>query len=162
MRLLCDMLESFQFHDNHLPDAGGPPAKGQPCAVLDPKTVGTSSENVSCGKDFPKDEVRPGSEYLMEDAKRRIPRYHGARNNRFINSNRPARLLAAMTNVDDQLVLTMEALIRYASKYAGKGSTGDIGVDAFESALDAARAVSKGALSACHKFYNKVEQICQT
>ena len=72
------------------------------------KTVGISSENVICGKEYPKDEEKPGSEYLMEDDKK-IPKYHGARNNRFVSSNRPARLLAAATNLDDQLVSYTEA-----------------------------------------------------
>lgn len=65
--------------------------------------------------------------------------------------------MAARSNTDDSVVTSMDALIRYATKYSAKSKT-DTNSDsaAFDIAMKAAKDVGKSALSGMHKFFNKI------
>ena len=141
------LLEQVQFHDNHYPSANGPPAAYQPCAKLHPKT-----SICFCGKKYPKQKV---SQPSVQKGDRDYLEINCVRNNAFVNSLRPARLLAAKSNVDDQLMTTMDALIKYATKYATKENGDEIGLSAFDAAMKRAKDAGKGTHSGLHKFFNQ-------
>ena len=78
-----------------------------------------------CSKDYEKARMPPGSAVILEDARRKgLYRLYTRRNCHHVNTHDPLKAIGLVANVDDQVVLTIQAAINYLTKYMGKLGTG--------------------------------------
>ena len=90
-----------------------------------------------CNKDFEKARMVPGRAAILEDPKRKgLYRLHTRRNCHHVNSHDPLKAMALVANVDDQVVLTIQAAINYLTKYMGKLGTGHTATSRIGGLLD--------------------------
>ena len=161
-KMVCDIAREVQIHDNHQPEALGPPTAGQPCCKYVAGTEGTDAPITYCGKCFPMSPMPPYAASICEDEHRKgILHLRLPRNTYLMNAFNPVRLLCSQSNVDDTPILTLEAVKRYLAKYATKNEQGAatcLGdfVRQFDDCLTAATKQNKGMLSCCFKYYNKL------
>ena len=81
--------------------------------------------------------MAPGRAAILEDPKRKgLYRVHTRRNCHHVNSHDPLKAMALVANVDDQVVLTIQAAINYLTKYMGKLGTGHTATSRIGGLLD--------------------------
>ena len=74
-----------------------------------------------CGKDYEKPRLLPGMGCILEDPRRKsLFRLYTRRNCHHINTHDPLMAMGLVANVDDQVVLTVQAAVNYLTKYMGK------------------------------------------
>ncbi len=74
-----------------------------------------------CGKDYEKPRLLPGMGSILEDARRKaLFRLYTRRNCHHLNTHDPLKAMGLVANVDDQVVLTVQAAVNYLTKYMGK------------------------------------------
>ena len=80
-----------------------------------------------CSKDYEKARMAPGQGAILEDSRRKgLYRLYTRRNCHHVNTHDPLKAIGLVANVDDQVVLTIQAAINYLTKYMGKLGTGHI------------------------------------
>ena len=90
-----------------------------------------------CNKDFEKARMAPGCAAILEDPRRKgLYRLHTRRNCHHLNAHDPLKAIALVANVDDQVVLTIQAAINYLTKYMGKLGTGHTATSRIGGLLD--------------------------
>ena len=78
-----------------------------------------------CGKDYEKPRLLPGMGCILEDPRRKcLFRLYTRRNCHHINTHDPLKAMGLVANVDDQVVLTVQAAVNYLTKYMGKLGSG--------------------------------------
>ena len=78
-------------------------------------------QQVYCGKDYEKPRMQPKSGLISEDPRRRaLFRLYCRRNCHHMNTHDPLKAIGLVANVDDQVVLTVQAAVNYLTKYLGK------------------------------------------
>ena len=78
-----------------------------------------------CNKDYEKARMAPGRGAILEDSRRKgLYRLYPRRNCHHVNTHDPLKAIGLVANVDDQVVLTIQAAINYLTKYMGKLGTG--------------------------------------
>ena len=79
----------------------------------------------------------PGSAVILEDARRKgLYRLYTRRNCHHVNTHDPLKAIGLVANVDDQVVLTIQAAINYLTKYMGKLGTGHTATSRIGGLLD--------------------------
>ena len=74
-----------------------------------------------CGKDYEKPRLLPGMGSILEDPRRKaLFRLYTRRNCHHVNTHDPLKAMGLVANVDDQVVLTVQAAVNYLTKYMGK------------------------------------------
>ena len=74
-----------------------------------------------CGKDYEKPRMLPGMGAILEDSRRKsLFRLYTRRNCHHLNTHDPLKAMGLVANVDDQVVLTVQAAVNYLTKYLGK------------------------------------------
>ena len=74
-----------------------------------------------CGKDYEKPRLLPGMGSILEDPRRKaLFRLYTRRNCHHLNTHDPLKAMGLVANVDDQVVLTVQAAVNYLTKYVGK------------------------------------------
>ena len=74
-----------------------------------------------CGKDFEKARMMPGTAAILEDAvKKELFRLYTRRNCHVMNSHDPLVAIGLGANTDEQVILTLHAMIKYLTKYLSK------------------------------------------
>ena len=74
-----------------------------------------------CGKDYEKPRLLPGMGSILEDPRRKaLFRLYTRRNCHHLNTHDPLKAMGLVANVDDQVVLTVQAAVNYLTKYMGK------------------------------------------
>ena len=77
--------------------------------------------HVYCGKDYEKPRLLPGMGSILEDSRRKsLFRLYTRRNCHHLNTHDPLKAMGLVANVDDQVVLTVQAAVNYLTKYLGK------------------------------------------
>ena len=77
--------------------------------------------HVYCGKDYEKPRLLPGMGSILEDPRRKsLFRLYTRRNCHHLNTHDPLKAMGLVANVDDQVVLTVQAAVNYLTKYLGK------------------------------------------
>ena len=90
-----------------------------------------------CSKDYEKARMPPGSAVILEDARRTgLYRLYTRRNCHHVNTHDPLKAIGLVANVDDQVVLTIQAAINYLTKYMGKLGTGHTATSRIGGLLD--------------------------
>ena len=90
-----------------------------------------------CSKDYEKARMPPGTAVILEDARRKgLYRLYTRRNCHHVNTNDPLKAIGLVANVDDQVVLTIQAAINYLTKYMGKLGTGHTATSRIGGLLD--------------------------
>ena len=90
-----------------------------------------------CSKDYEKARMPPGSAVILEDARRKgLYRLYTRRNCHHVNTHDPLKAIGLVANVDDQVVLTIQAAINYLTKYMGKLGTGHTATSRIGGLLD--------------------------
>ena len=75
--------------------------------------------------------------YPLEDARRKgLYRLYTSRNCHHVNTHDPLKAIGLVANVDDQVVLTIQAAINYLTKYMGKLGTGHTATSRIGGLLD--------------------------
>ena len=75
--------------------------------------------------------------YPLEDARRKgLYRLYTRRNCHHVNTHDPLKAFGLVANVDDQVVLTIQAAINYLTKYMGKLGTGHTATSRIGGLLD--------------------------
>ena len=106
------------------------PAEGESCAH---KTQSLPF----CSKDYEKARMPPGSAVILEDGRRKgLYRLYTRRNCHHVNTHDPLKAIGLVANVDDQVVLTIQAAINYLTKYMGKLGTGHTATSRIGGLLD--------------------------
>ena len=78
-----------------------------------------------CGKDYEKPRLLPGRGSILEDARRKVLfRLYTRRNCHHLNTHDSLKAMGLVANVDDQVVLTVQAAVNYLTKYKGKLGAG--------------------------------------
>ena len=78
-------------------------------------------QQVYCGKDYEKPRMLPGRGCILEDPRRKaLYRLYTRRNCHHMNTHDPLKAMGLVANVDDQVVLTVQAAVNYLTKYLGK------------------------------------------
>ena len=78
-------------------------------------------QQVYCGKDYEKPRMLPGRGCILEDPRRKaLFRLYTRRNCHHMNTHDPLKPMGLVANVDDQVVLTVQAAVNYLTKYLGK------------------------------------------
>ena len=78
-------------------------------------------QQVYCGKDYEKPRMLPGRGCILEDPRRKaLYRLYTRRNCHHMNTHDPLKAMGLVANVDDQVVLTVQAAVIYLTKYLGK------------------------------------------
>ena len=74
-----------------------------------------------CGKDYEKPRLLPGMGSILEDPHRKsLFRLYTRRNCHHLNTHDPLKAMGLVANVDDQVVLTVQAAVNDLTKYMGK------------------------------------------
>ena len=90
-----------------------------------------------CSKDYEKARMKPGAGIILEDARRKgLYRLYTRRNCHHVNTHDPLKAMGLVANVDDQVVLTIQAAINYLTKYMGKLGTGHTATSRIGGLLD--------------------------
>ena len=90
-----------------------------------------------CGKDFEKPRMQPGTGLILEDSRRKgLYRLYTRRNCHHVNTHDPLKAIGLVANVDDQVVLTIQAAINYLTKYMGKLGSGHTATSRIGGLLD--------------------------
>ena len=90
-----------------------------------------------CSKDYEKARMPPGSAVILEDSRRKgLYRLYTRRNCHHVNTHDPLKAIGLVANVDDQVVLTIQAAINYLTKYMGKLGTGHTATSRIGGLLD--------------------------
>ena len=96
-----------------------------------------SRSHVYCGKDYEKARMLPGTGAVMEDGRRKgLYRLYGRRNCHHLNTHDPLKAMGLVANVDDQVVLTVQAAVNYLTKYIGKLGGGQSAASKMSSYID--------------------------
>ena len=83
--------------------------------------VRKQGQAVYCGKDYEKPRMLPGRGCILEDPRRKtLFRLYTRRNCHHMNTHDPLKAMGLVANVDDQVVLTVQAAVNYLTKYMGK------------------------------------------
>ena len=70
-----------------------------------------------CGKDYEKPRMLPGMGAILEDSRRKsLFRLYTRRNCHHLNTHDPLKAMGLVANVDDQVVLTVQAAVNYLTK----------------------------------------------
>ena len=79
------------------------------------------SNSCYCGKDFEKARMMPGTAAILEDlVKKELFRLYTRRNCHSMNSHDPLVAIGLGANTDEQVILTLHAMIKYLTKYLSK------------------------------------------
>ena len=79
----------------------------------------------------------PGTGAVMEDGRRKgLYRLYGRRNCHHLNTHDPLKAMGLVANVDDQVVLTVQAAVNYLTKYIGKLGGGQSAASKMSSYID--------------------------
>ena len=106
------------------------PAEGDSCAH---KTQSLPF----CNKDYEKARMGPGRAAILEDSRRKgLYRLYPRRNCHHVNTHDPLKAIGLVANVDDQVVLTIQAAINCLTKYMGKLGTGHTATSRIGGLLD--------------------------
>ena len=90
-----------------------------------------------CNKDYEKARMAPGRAAILEDSRRKgLYRLYPRRNCHHVNTHDPLKAIGLVANVDDQVVLTIQAAINYLTKYMGKLGTGHTATSRIGGLLD--------------------------
>ena len=90
-----------------------------------------------CNKDYEKARMGPGRAAILEDSRRKgLYRLYPRRNCHHVNTHDPLKAIGLVANVDDQVVLTIQAAINYLTKYMGKLGTGHTATSRIGGLLD--------------------------
>ena len=90
-----------------------------------------------CSKDYEKARMAPGRAAILEDSRRKgLYRLYPRRNCHHVNTHDPLKAIGLVANVDDQVVLTIQAAINYLTKYMGKLGTGHTATSRIGGLLD--------------------------
>ena len=90
-----------------------------------------------CSKDYEKARMAPGRAAILEDPRRKgLYRLYPRRNCHHVNTHDPLKAIGLVANVDDQVVLTIQAAINYLTKYMGKLGTGHTATSRIGGLLD--------------------------
>ena len=90
-----------------------------------------------CGKDYEKSRMAPGRGAIVEDPRRKgVYRLYARRNCHHVNTHDPLKAMGLVANVDDQVVLTVQASVNYLTKYMGKLGGGNTATGRIGSLID--------------------------
>ena len=79
----------------------------------------------------------PGKGVILEDPRRKgLYRLYARRNCHHINTHDPLKAMGLVANVDDQVVLTIQAAVNYLTKYMGKLGSGHTATSRIGGLLD--------------------------
>ena len=90
-----------------------------------------------CSKDYEKSRIPPGKGVILEDPRRKgLYRLYARRNCHHVNTHDPLKAMGLVANVDDQVVLTIQAAVNYLTKYMGKLGSGHTATSRIGGLLD--------------------------
>ena len=90
-----------------------------------------------CSKDYEKSRMPPGKGVILEDPRRKgLYRLYARRNCHHVNTHDPLKAMGLVANVDDQVVLTIQAAVNYLTKYMGKLGSGHTATSRIGGLLD--------------------------